>query len=324
LSSTATLPVLKQPEPITADGVEVKVITLTAELAEELIAANAGNRNVSEEEVARHCRNLLNNRWKFNGDTWRIDLHGRFIDGQHRVHGYLRAIAMLEAQGLEPFTMPIILVTGLQPEARATIDLGRRRSLADELRMRGYKDTTHLASFTSLVWNYDVYAGDLREAAGRSKGLPSVPELLGLWDEQLHSLFADPLTTQGNDEEDPDLLSRGRTLAAGCRMPVSSCMLVLWILDQVDPIDAQFFIDRLTTGDGVSTDDLRTNPIFNLRRLIHNKRKVKKMRVPSWLWVAWTLRAWHHFRNGQRVENITFTAGGQNPDPYPRPLNELH
>ncbi len=279
---------------------------LTVELAEALINANAANRTVSEEEVAKHVRNFLANRWKFNGDTWRIDRTGRFIDGQHRCHAFQRLNKILAEAGLEPFTMPIFVVRGLAPEARSTIDLGRKRSLADELKMLGFKDTGNLASWINLVWKYQQYGGDLREAEGRTLGSPSIPELLELFVTQL----------QGDAKH---VLSVGRTLKDGSRLPFGAAMLIVWVLEQADKDEAKFFIEHLGHGDGVRSEG-PTNPIFMLRRLINNKRKLKKVKLPAWLWIAWTFTAWGHFRSGQQIENIAFNAGGGTPSKYPKPL----
>ncbi len=308
MSSLALLapPPLATPQPIDSAGVTCKKELLTVELANALINANAANRTVSEEEVARHCRNLLKNRWKFNGDTLCIDRNGRFIDGQHRLHGFLRANEMLIAQGLKPFDMPVFIVRGLDPVVRHTKDIGRKRSLADELRMRGWSDTGNLAAWIRLVWYYDTYKGDLREGAGRGQGTPSIPELLELFDTRLEA-------------DTKHVLSVGRTLGEGSRLPASVAMLVVWVLEQVDKADAEFFVEHLGHGDGVSSEG-RTNAIYVLRRLITNKRAVKKVKRPAWLWVAWTFVAWGHYRSGQQIENIAFNPGGQQPTRYPTPL----
>lgn len=295
-----------RPEPISTAGVTHSTERLTVKLAQKLIAANAANRRVSIDEVERHVRNLLENRWFFNGDTFKIDTNGRFIDGQHRVHAFLRANEMLAEQGEPEFAIPVIIVRGLDPRARRTVDIGRRRTLADELRMAGESDTRNLAAWARLMWEYDAYDGDLREAQGGSKGVPSVPELLELWEERLAPLV-------------PLYQTQGWQIYRHTKIPVSAGMLAAFVLSQVDAQDCEHFLARLSDGQDIKKGDA----IYALRQLLFNKSAAKE-RVPTWLRLAWLFTAWEHFRVGRRVEYIRFAAGGKTPQKYPKPLSVLH
>jgi hypothetical protein len=299
-------PSCARPEPISTVGVTHSTERLTVKLARELIDANAANRRVSLEEVERHVRNLLGDRWLFNGDTLRLDVNGRFLDGQHRVHAFIRANELLQAEGEAEFSIPVIIVRGLDPKVRRTIDIGRKRTLADELRMAGHGDTRNLAAWTRLMWEYDMYDGDLREAQGGSKGNPSVPELLELWEERLEPLA-------------PDLQTRGWQIYRATRIPASAGMLAAYVLDQVDAEDSVDFLERLIDGQDIKRGD----PVYALRQVLENKRATKE-RVPTWLRLAWVFVAWEHYRVGRRVEYIRFAAGGRAPQRYPKPLSVLH
>ena len=97
---------------------------------------------MNDQHVKRIARQILNGKWKFNGDTIKVSSDCQVLDGQHRLW------AVIEAK------MPIetIIVHGLEREAFATIDTLRKpRSGADVLAING---ATHHAAITSscLQW----------------------------------------------------------------------------------------------------------------------------------------------------------------------------
>jgi hypothetical protein len=107
---------------------ELKKITLTPEMAMQLLDRNGLNRPLSDMHVSRIARQIKAGKWKFNGDTIKIADTNDVLDGQHRLW------AVIEAR--EP--VETILITGIKRDAFATIDTLRRpRSGSDVLTLNG-------------------------------------------------------------------------------------------------------------------------------------------------------------------------------------------
>ncbi len=77
----------------------------------------------------------------FNGDPIRFDIDEILRDGQHRLEAAVRAGETIE----------VLVVYGLAPQAQETMDLGRKRTVADALQMRGLRSTATLAGGLNLL-----------------------------------------------------------------------------------------------------------------------------------------------------------------------------
>jgi len=73
--------------------------------------------------------------WLFTGDAIRFTTKPELIDGQHRLQ------AIIEAD----VTMSCVVVFGLEPKAKHALDMGRKRSAADVLALKGYPQSTRLS-----------------------------------------------------------------------------------------------------------------------------------------------------------------------------------
>jgi hypothetical protein len=80
--------------------------------------------------------------WDLNGQTIKVSVDGALLDGQHR----------LEAVVHSGVTISSVVVRGLSPAARDTIDTGRRRRLADVLAIEGYPDAIALATGVNALY----------------------------------------------------------------------------------------------------------------------------------------------------------------------------
>lgn len=103
-------------------------VVLTPEMAMELLEHNTLNRPLTDQHVKRLAQQIIDGKWKFNGDTIKISADGQILDGQHRLW------ACIEAK------MPIdtMIVRGVQRDAFATIDtLRKSRSAGDTVALMG-------------------------------------------------------------------------------------------------------------------------------------------------------------------------------------------
>jgi hypothetical protein len=103
----------------------VHTITMTPEYAARLLMNNPANRHISKNAVAAMARDMMAGKWRMNGDAIRVGADGTLFDGQHRLTACVQANVPFET----------LIVTGLSPEDRLTIDRGRPRTIGDALTM---------------------------------------------------------------------------------------------------------------------------------------------------------------------------------------------
>jgi hypothetical protein len=121
-----------------------RLITITPQTAVEMLNQNQNNRPISETQVSHLTRAIKEGDWKVNGDMVRISKTGKVIDGQHRLLAVIRSKMAIDSWMIE----------GLDDDVFDTIDIGKKRSVADTLSCRGEKNTTSLASALKLTARY--------------------------------------------------------------------------------------------------------------------------------------------------------------------------
>lgn len=107
---------------------KISTVTLTPEQAAELLESNTLNRPLSDAHVHRIARQIIDGKWRYNGDTIKVADTGDVLDGQHRLWAVIEAKRAVET----------IIVHGIQKEAFATIDTLRKpRSASDIVALSG-------------------------------------------------------------------------------------------------------------------------------------------------------------------------------------------
>lgn len=128
-----------------APGIEVYFLEVTPDIARELLDLNTkGQRTISAAAVERYAADQVTGDWFINGDTIKISSENELLDGQHRLSAIVESG---EAQVL-------LIVHGLDKEAMATIDAGRKRTYADLLKMKGISNHTIVAALNGRIWHW--------------------------------------------------------------------------------------------------------------------------------------------------------------------------
>ncbi len=155
---------------------QMKIETVTPDLAAEWLTNNPQNRNIRASHVKRIARDMLSGRWQLNGDTIRFNCDGSLIDGQHR----------LSACVMSGVSFQSMIVRGLDSNVRKTIDDGARRTHGDRLAMTGTKHATTVSAalklITSLargVANYQSTATELDDILAKNPELHESAALAG-------------------------------------------------------------------------------------------------------------------------------------------------
>ena len=278
-------------------GPQYKVIDVTPELAEKWLAQNTHNRNLREPAVLAYARDMEAGNWPENGEAIKFAegdvllfgghdplYGGTLLDGQHR----------LQAITLSGATIRMLVVAGLPETSQETMDDGRKRTLADALQLRGEVNSVVLGAVLRrvLMWGQGQY----RNTGGYS---PTNTECL---------------TFLAEHPEIRDSATLAVSLRKPTRLPSSVLGLTHWLFNRVDAEDAEWFFERLGSGAGLE----QYHPVWTLRkRALEISQDTG--RVPEDMLLAFVIKAWNAYRNGDELRLLRFKPGGASPEKFPMP-----
>lgn len=125
-------------------------VKLTPTMATQLLEHNNLNRPLSDAHVSRIARQIIDGKWRFNGDTIKIADSGDVLDGQHRIWAVIEANIAVET----------IIVSGIPKDAFSTIDTLRKpRNGGDVVALAGqvrYRTITANALAWLIRWQRGV------------------------------------------------------------------------------------------------------------------------------------------------------------------------
>lgn len=120
-------------------------MTITPEMASELLKKNESNRKLMESSVSRLAEEMKRGKWKVNGETIKVSKTGYLIDGQHRLHACIKS-------GV-PFTSYVI--SNLEDEVFDTVDVGVKRSTSQIMQMAGVQNCTVVSAIVKALLEYN-------------------------------------------------------------------------------------------------------------------------------------------------------------------------
>lgn len=123
-------------------AVEVKI---SGEDAGNLLLRNQHNRMMSAAIVDAYERDMIHDRWNYDGSPLRFDYDGWLLDGQQRLTAHSRHPDLV---------LEYLILTGLPNETQRTMDQGRKRTSAQQLQLLGYTSAARLAAGVrlSILW----------------------------------------------------------------------------------------------------------------------------------------------------------------------------
>lgn len=110
-----------------SENPNVALVTITPEMAEEMLKKNIGNRKINQANVNRIAADMATGNYKLNGETIKISPNGEILDGQHRLLAAVKS----------GMTFKTYVVYNVERESIGTIDMGKGRSVADSLNVMG-------------------------------------------------------------------------------------------------------------------------------------------------------------------------------------------
>lgn len=277
----------KQKEPNMTDSTPTaRIITLTPAIASGLLDKNPRNRTIGAKNYAIVLRAIQRGEWKLNGEAIMVARDGTLLDGQHR------CLAVVESGiAIETF-----IVENLDAVVQDTMNTGKSRSLGDILHIRGYVNSTALASIVRRIYVYETHGLKASTAGSYPTTNHEVLAFFerNLWIEQIV----------------PD----SKRIAAASKLPGSVVGLLTHVFQTIDRDDAAFFLQRLETGENLQL----SSPIYVLRRALTILSESKGAMNQSYL-VAIAVKAWNKYRDGEPIAMLKFLPGGANPESFPVP-----
>lgn len=270
-----------------SNDINIEIVTISPAYAKTLLDANTANRKVSQRNLGRLKESLTNGEWKMNGEAIKIAEDGRVLDGQHRLHACVET----------GISISTVIMYGLEGSAQDTMDSGKSRTPADALTLRGYKNGTQLAAITIAVIRYG--------RAGVKAGLESSGTYAVTTPQVIARVESEPALV--------DLASLTYGFRRGGLTGRTSGLLY-YIFSEIDPADADDFMTRLASGEGLE----RGNPILTLRNALIALKSERGQKNQVYVG-AIAIKAWNKYRDGAQLMQLRYTPGGANPESFPEP-----
>lgn len=288
----------KPPEPevivgkVQATEPYMSIELVDVERAHHYLGLNTRNRSVSKPQVRELATAMEQDKFLFDGSPVRISHSGVLLDGQHRLH----AIIMSEKP------QKLVIWHNIADEAQYIMDTGRKRTVADSLRLQGEKDPNVLGAALAAAYRWDQGVRGWQVASGSQRVSIQTPMLMQYLDE--HPEIRNGLRAA----------SRVRGISR-----VSSSMLAFayYLFERIDENsaeDAAAFFQKLENGEGLNAGD----PILTLRQQWIRMAANRDL-APKALYLAQIIRAWNAWRDGEKIWKFSIRLGGNSPSDFPEP-----
>ena len=275
---------------VAQSGPEFEILTITPEKAAELLAKNKHNRSINPRSVQRLAMTMSAGEWQFNAQPIQIGKDGTLLDGQHRLQACVQSGVPIES----------LLVWNAEPSSQETMDMGKARSIADILKLRGFANANSVAAVGRRIALSKKYG--FRAGAVHSKGEVN-PGMVVSVVEDLNEI--DRYTTYA------------RQIAHKCNFTTAQIGFLMWWFDSIDREDSDFFWEKLRTGQGI----YEGTAIYALRSLALLRETSGIGTNAHQLHTAGLIvKAWNKFRRGEQVQRLNFRPGGANPEEFPQPI----
>lgn len=259
-----------------------EIITLTVAIALKLLEHNTFNRPLSDRHVQRLARQIIEGKWKFNGDTVKVAKGGDVLDGQHRLW------AVIEAKK----SIKTIIVYEIARDAFSTIDTIRRmRSGGDVLALSGVTRYRVIIA-TALTWMLRWQRGVLEDFKAPQNRIEN---------SDIEEAFS------GH----PGMVRAAERATKLRRITNPSIMAFLYyVITNRDADLAERMMDTLENPARRGVDD----PFFRLRAYFtadHLKRKEPLISI------ALTIKAANAAHRNKDIQALSWRAQGKSPEAFP-------
>jgi hypothetical protein len=246
-------------------------LTVTPELAAQMLDTNKKNRPISWRKVNDHVREMQAGNWRYNpADALCFDTDGVLANGQHRL------LAVLDCELAQDF----LIATGVEPSVQDVMDNGLVRTTAHQLALSGYNDAKNLSALARvfLLWKNGTITSAMRRPS-----TVTVKDFLEKTDPQALE-FA---------------LAQAKRVASATPLRAGIGGAAALAAYQLDPVAAQRFFDELI--EGVNLD--AHTPTLTLKNYLARHAALRtRFREPHQLWLL--VSTWNSWRKGKTLVKI--------------------
>lgn len=118
-----------------------QVISISPDLAHEMLRYNTHNRNIKPHAVNRYTSDMKNGTWNFDGAPIRVGTDGTLLDGQNRLTAIINS----------GVTCQILVWYGINRNAQKTMDVGPTRTMGDTLSLEGVTHGSSVAAAARVI-----------------------------------------------------------------------------------------------------------------------------------------------------------------------------
>ncbi|RYY15628.1 MAG: XRE family transcriptional regulator [Alphaproteobacteria bacterium] len=244
---------------------------ITPALAKVFLQNNKSNRPISIGHVQWLAKQIVDGEWNSdNGQTIAFSPAGALLDGQHR----------LQACILANVDIDVDVLYGVPESSRGTIDVGRTRSIGDQLAIQGEKYGNQLAA--AVRWVYAISNG----SSGYRTSTPEVQRFIA----------RNPGMKQS--------VAYVRSQKATGTIPTLLCAIHFMgkhVLNEPEKADA--FVRVFVTG----YPSYEGDPAHRVRETYRDARE-KGQTLTQVRQAAYLVHAWNLFRKGTSVKSIRLPA----------------
>lgn len=267
----------------------IEVVDLTPSMAQEWLKKNRKNRNIRRNTVTAYARDMATGHWYMTGDPIQFNREGALVNGQHRLSALITA----------DVTLPFVVVKGLDDEAQDSIDLGAKRTMADQLSIHQEKNSAVLAAIIrrAVLWEHGF--------RGNVSGYKAT-----------EAEMRDYLERHPECRASAEVATRGKNFIA---VPCSVLGLVHHLLMNIDLYGCEQFFIKLVDGVGLQPGD----PCYAARRQITQEVERRGPggggRIHETNLLATIIKAWNLVRAGETVSRISRPRDGWTQSNFPEP-----
>ena len=262
---------------IATPKIVVKLVTVTPEMAIEMLEKNTMNRNIDQKRVDQYAQDMRCGRWQMNGTTIVFADDGTLLDGQHRLW------AVVEAK----ITIPLLIVYNADKDSIVTFDIGKTRTASNIMQIERSAHSVTAATLTKLLWLHDFVDGNL--APKTCQRDVSNNDLRDFYNERKDMI-----------ELAADVAEHGGHHFVKSHMALAYCVIGK---NTAYRYKLKAFFDTLKTGSDIGMK----HPIMTLRnRLFENRLGVRSLSVQETL--AAYIRVWNAYVRGNDLTVIRWNA----------------
>lgn len=260
---------------------EIKQMSITPEIAAEMLKMNTNNRSLREKKVAALAASMAKGEWVLSNDAIVISEGNVLLNGQHRLQAVIKS----------GVACPFIVYTGAQEASFDIMDTPTLRSMGDVIQHRGGKNTTAKAATVSKFCNlladhenmYETLHRFSRQSKATRREMTEVYEKFEAYIDHWH-------------RKCDSIYGRGMEIVPMTTM-VSLAMFLEKILNHPEEKILAFIEEMIVDG------ACRNSTILYARKkLIRNKMKIEKIDREDV--TRYVIRAWNDFLLGKQVQVI--------------------